>query len=210
MIDPVRAKLVESLARPGGNITGLTGEDPDLSAERLQLVSELAPGLSRVAVLATTAPTAAVALREAEAAARSLGMQLQPVIVQRPDDFDAAYAAMARGRAEALIVLPDRMFDQHRFRLTELALNHRLPAMYYGSRWIDAGGLMFYGVSYADRFRRAAHYADRIMKSASPAELPIETSTTFELHINLKAAHGIGVSIPPALLAWADKVIASD
>src|SRR5262249_10081634 len=130
MSDPVRAKLVDSLARPGGNLTGLTSASPDVSAKRLQLMKELVPALA-AAVLATAAPTATFALQETEAAARSLAVELQSVVVHRPDEFDAAYAAMARARAEAVIVLPDLMFEQHIGRIVELAVMQRLPAMYY-------------------------------------------------------------------------------
>jgi putative ABC transport system substrate-binding protein len=145
MSDPVRAKLVNSLARPGGNITGLTSASPDVSAKRLQLLKELVPALSRAAVLATTAPTARLTLQETEVAARSLGINVQATVVGRPEEFKDAYAAMARARAEGVIVLPDLMFEQNVTTVVDLAAAHRLPAMYYARSYVDAGGLVSYG-----------------------------------------------------------------
>jgi len=174
MSDRVRAKLVDSLARPGGNLTGLTSASPDVSAKRLQLMKELVPALARAAVLATAAPTATFAMQETEAAARSLAVELQAVVVHRPDELDDAYAAMARARAEAVIVLPDLMFEQHIERIVALAAMQRLPAMYYARSYVEAGGLMSYAPSYRQLFRRAAAYVDKIVKGEKAGKLPVE------------------------------------
>ena len=207
MSDPVRAKLIDSLARPGGNLTGLTSASPDVSAKRLQLMKELVPALARAAVLATAAPTATFALQETEAAARLLAVELQAVVVHGPDEFDAAYAAMARARAEAVIVLPDLMFEQHIGRIVELAAMQRLPAMYYARSYVEAGGLMSYGPNPDVVFHRAAYYVDRILKGTKPADLPVEQPMRFELVINLKTAQALGLTVPPSILARADEVI---
>jgi putative ABC transport system substrate-binding protein len=204
MSDPVRAKLVESLARPGGNLTGLTSASPQLSVKRLELLKELVPGLSRVGALATAAPTASFALRESEAAARSLGIELRAVLVERPEQLGEAYASMARELAEAVVILPDLMFDQHRAQLIELAARHRLAAIYYARAYVEAGGLIFHGSSFVGQFRRAAAFVDRILKGEKPGDLPVEQPTTFELVINGRTAKSLGLSIPPTLLARAD------
>jgi putative tryptophan/tyrosine transport system substrate-binding protein len=207
MSDPVRAKLVDSLARPGGNLTGLTSASPELSAKRLQLIKEIVPNLSRVAALVTTAPTATFILRETEAAAPSLGIRLQVVVVNRPDEFADAYAAMVRERAEALVVINDLMFDQHAPRLIELAAMHRLPAVYYSRGWVDAGGLLSYGVSTPHLFRRAAVYVDKILKGTKPGDLPVEQATGFELVFNMRTAKALGLDLPATVLLRADEVI---
>jgi len=207
MSDPVRAKLVASLARPGGNVTGLTSANPETSAKRVQFMKELVPGLARLAVLATTAPTATFALRETEAVAPSLGTALRTVVVQHPDDFDEAYAAIARERAEAVIVLPDLLFDQYAKRLIELAAMHRLPAMYSARTFVETGGLISYAPSYPDMFRRAAAYVDKILKGANPADLPVERASKFELVVNRTTARSLDLDIPPTILALADEVI---
>ncbi len=207
MSDPVRAKLVESLARPGGNLTGLTSASPHLSVKRLELLRELVPGLSRVAALATPAPTASFGLRETEAAARSLGIELKPVVVERPEQLTEAYAAMARGGAGGLVVLPDLMFDQHKNRLIELAVRYRLPAIYYARAFVEAGGLMYHGSSFVDQFRRAASLVDKILKGERPGDLPVEQPVRFELVISAAAADALGLNIPPMLLARADEVL---
>ncbi len=207
MSDPVRAKLVESLARPGGNLTGLTSASPDLAAKRLQLITELVPTLSRVAVLATAAPTAQIALHETEAAGQSLGIALKAVVVQRPDELDQAYVAMAREGAQAVVVLPDLMFDQHARRVTELATSQRLPSIYYAKTYVEAGGLVSYGPSYPRLFERAASYADKILKGEKPAEFPVEQAVAFELNLNMRTARALGLEIPPGILIRADEVI---
>jgi len=207
MSDPVAAGLVASLARPGGNLTGLTSLTPQLSAKRLQLISEVVPGLSRVAVLSTPNPTAQLGLRETEVAARSLGVRLQALDVRSPDDLDSAFSAIVRERAGGVIVLADALFIQHRKRLVDLAAKHRLPAIYFGKEHVDAGGLMSYAPSFPDMFRRAAYYVDRILKGAKPADLPVEQPTKFELVVNLKTAKALGLTIPQSVLARTDHVI---
>src|SRR5262245_6941576 len=205
--DPVRAKLVDSLPRPGGNLTGLTSASPDVSAKRLQLLKELVPALARVAVLATAAPSATFALQETEAAARSLTIELQAVVVHGPDELDAAYAAMARARAEAVAVLPDLMFEQHIGPVVKLAAMQRFPAMYYARSYVEAGGLMSYAPSYPQLFRRAAAYVDKILKGEKPGDLPVEQPVAFGLVVNMKTARALGLEVPPGILIRASELI---
>jgi ABC-type uncharacterized transport system substrate-binding protein len=206
--DPVESGLVSSLARPGGNVTGLSLMHPDLSGKRLELLKEVVPKLSRVAVLSNPAnPIMPPLLRETEAAARALRVQLQVVEVRDPTDFDSAFSAMTRERAGALVVLPDAIFQNERRRIAALAAKARLPAIYAWKEAVDEGGLMAYGASVPDIFRRAATYVDKILKGAKPADLPVEQPMKFELVINLKAAKQIGLTIPPNVLARADRVI---
>ena len=206
--DPVESGLVSSLARPGGNVTGLSLMHPELAGKRLELLKEVIPKLSRVAVLSNPAnPIMPPLLRETEAAARALGVQLQVVEVRDPSDFDSAFSAMTRERAGALVVLPDAIFQNERTRIAGLAAKARLPAMYAWREAVDAGGLMAYGASVPDIFRRAATYVDKILKGTKPADLPVEQPKNFEFIINLKAAKQIGLTIPPNVLARADRVI---
>jgi len=206
--DPVESGLVSSLARPGGNVTGLSLMHPDLSGKRLELLKEIIPKVSRVAVLSNSSnPIIPPLLRETEAAARALGVQLQVVEVRGPTEFDSAFSAMSRDRAGALVVLPDGIFQNERRRIAALAAKSRLPAIYAWREAVDAGGLMAYGASVPDIFRRAAVYVDKILKGTKPADLPVEQPTKFELVINLKAAKQIGLTVPPNVLARADKVI---
>jgi putative tryptophan/tyrosine transport system substrate-binding protein len=206
--DPVKSGLVGSLARPGGNVTGLSLMHPDLTGKRLELLKEVIPKLSRVAVLSNSAnPIIPPLLRETEAAARALGIQLQVVEVRGPTEFDGAFSAMTRDRAGALVVLPDGIFQNERRRIAALAVKSRLPAMYAWREAVEDGGLMSYGASVPDIFRRAATYVDKILKGAKPAELPVEQPIKFEFVINLKAAKQISLTIPPNVLARADKVI---
>jgi len=207
MSDPVRAKLVKSLARPGGNLTGITSLTPVLSAKRLELLKELIPDLSRVAALATPAPTATFGLRETEAAARSLGIDLIAKVVERADELDEAFASAARERAQAVIVLPDLMFDENKTRLVGLAATHRLPAVYYARWYVEAGGLASYASSFAAQFQRAAVMVDRILKGTKPSDLPVEQAVKFELIVNLKTAKALGLTVPPLVLAQADDLI---
>ena len=207
MSDPVRAKLVSSLRRPGGNLTGFTSATPELSAKRLELIRESVPGLSRVAVLSTNSTTALLGLKETETAAQALGVTLLVQMVREPSDFDGAYAAMASHRAEALIVLSDLMFGQHHERLVRLAAEHRLPTVYFSPRFVAVGGLMSYALNFDEQIRRAAVYVDKILKGARPGDLPIERAAKFELIINLKTARALGLDLPPTLLARADEVI---
>ena len=206
--DPVESGLVSSLARPGGNVTGLSLMHPDLSGKRLELLKEIIPKVSRVAVLSNSSnPIIPPLLRETEAAARALGVQLQVVEVRGPTEFDSAFSAMTRDRAGALVVLPDGIFQNERRRIAAFAAKGRLPAMYAWREAVDAGGLMAYGVSITDLDRRAATYVDKILKGRKPADLPVEQPKKFEFIINLKAAKQIGLTIPPNVLARADKVI---
>jgi putative ABC transport system substrate-binding protein len=207
MSDPVAAQLVASLAKPGGNLTGLTSRSPELSAKRVELIKEVVPGLSRLAVLTTTGRTAMLALKEIEIAARSLGVTVQALPVRGPDDFDSAVSAMARERAGALIVVPDLMFSEHRKRLVDLVAKHRLPATYFSKDFVEAGGLMSYASSFTDQFRRSAVYIDKILRGANPGELPIEAPTKFELVMNLRATKVLGLTFPQSLVLRADQVI---
>ena len=207
MSDPVAAGLAESLARPGGNVTGLTSRSPTLSAKRLELIKEVVPGLSRVAVLSTPAPTAQLGLQEMKVAARSLGVSLFVQQVQEPNEFESAFSEMTKARAGALLVLADLRFNEHLRRLVDLAAEHRLPVAYTSKDFVEGGGLMSYGPSWPDQFRRAAGYVDKILKGAKPANLAIEGPAAFELVINLKTAKALGLTIPQSVLLRADEVI---
>ncbi len=206
--DPVGLGLVASLARPGGNITGLSYFNEAIIAKRLQLLQDLVPGLAKVAVLRN--PDVAVHAtywQETEAAARKLGVTLQPLDIRGPDDFEAAFAAATRGNAQALIAFDDGLTATHRPRIAALAASSRLPAMYGLREFPDDGGLISYGPSYVDLLRRVATYVDKIIKGAKPADLPVEQPTKFELVINRKAANALGLAVPATLLAQADDVI---
>jgi ABC-type uncharacterized transport system substrate-binding protein len=209
--DPVTSGLVTSLARPGGNVTGLSSLFPELVGKRLELLTQAVPGVSRVAVLrlpgALGERTAKDMLTGTEVAARALGVGLQVVEARGSDDFDRAFSDMTRARAGALTVLPSNMFLREHRRLVDLAAKNRLPAVYPSREFVDAGGLMSYGANFADLFRRAATYVDKILKGAKPADLPVEQPTKFELVINLKTAKALGLTIPPSLLQRADEVI---
>jgi len=206
--DPVGTGFVASLARPGGNITGLTSLTPELSGKRLELLKEIIPKLSRVAVMGTsTNPGNTLALREVELAAGAFGVKLQYLDVLDPKDFETAFRAATKGRAEAVLVLASPVLSSHRTQVVDLVVKNRLPATYPNSPWMDAGGLMTYGVSLTDLDRRAATYVDKILKGRKPAGLPVEQPTKFEFIINLKAAKQIGLTIPPKVLARADKVM---
>jgi putative ABC transport system substrate-binding protein len=207
MSDPVRAGLVPSLSRPGGNLTGLTSLTPDLSAKRLELVRELMPRVSRVAVLTTANPTAVLGLQETERAAHSLGVPVRAVSIRDAAEFDTAFTAMAAERVDAVIVLADMLFIHHAKRLIELSEEHRLPAVYFSRDHVEAGGLLAYSASFADMFRRTAVYVDKILKGAKAGELPIERPTKFDLAINRRAAANLGLAIPQSILLRADKVI---
>jgi ABC-type uncharacterized transport system substrate-binding protein len=207
-LDPVSTGFVASLAHPGGNITGLSAMAPDLVGKQLELLKEVVPKVSRVALLGNPAnPGTAPMVRRAQDAARELGVRLQPLEARGPSEIDRAFAAMTRERAGALIVLLDVMFAEHRARIADLAAKHRLPAVYGLQEYAEAGGLMVYGSSFVERFRRAATFVDKILKGAKPADLPIEQPTKFELVINLKTAKALGLTIPQSLLQRADQVI---
>jgi putative ABC transport system substrate-binding protein len=206
--DPVESGFVASLARPGGNVTGLTTVSPQLSGKRLALLKEAVPKVTRVAVLWNVAnPVAALQLRETQVAARTLGLKLQSLEVRAPKDLDRAFAAMRKERVGALVVLPDLMFFDHQKRLADLVAKSRLPAIYEEREFAEAGGLMAYGPNYKDLFRRAATYVDKILKGTKPGDLPVEQPTKFELVINLKTAKALGLTIPPSVLLRADQVI---
>jgi len=206
--DPVGNGFVASLARPGGNITGLASLAPEIGGKQLELLKEIVPRLSRVAVLGTsTQPGNAQSLREAEVAAGALAVKLQYLDVLSPKDIEPVFRTASNGRAEAVLVLRASVFFSHRKQIVDLAAKRQLPAMYYTTEYVEEGGLMTYGVSITDLFRRAATYVDKILKGARPAELPIEQPTKFELVINLKTAKRIGLTISPNVLARADRVI---
>jgi putative tryptophan/tyrosine transport system substrate-binding protein len=206
--DPVGAGLVDSLARPGGNITGVTSISSDLSGKRLELLKEAFPKISPVAVLwLPTATGNKQQMKETEAAADSLRLPLQPAAVERPNDFESAFSAITRGSARSLIVLSSPMFASHRSRIADLAAKSRLPAIYPDSNYVDAGGLMSYGPNLSEQYRRVVVYVDKIFKGAKPADLPVERPMKFELVINLKTAKQIGLTISPNVLARADKVL---
>jgi putative ABC transport system substrate-binding protein len=207
--DAVGSGLVASLARPGGNITGLATLRPELSGKRLELLKEIVPGLSRVAVFVSSnrADTEQV-LKELDLAAGALGVKLQSLDIQSPKDFESAFRDAAKGRAEAVLVrVPGSILFAHRTKVLQLAVKGRLPVIYESAEEVEAGGLMSYGLNTNDSYRRAATYVDKILKGAKPTDLPVEQPTKFEFIINLKAAKQIGLTIPPSVLATADKVI---
>jgi len=206
--DPVGSGYVASLARPGGNITGLSNLAEDLVAKLLELLKGAVPGVSRVAVLSNPANPAHASFRRViQSAGRTMGVTLLPVDARGPAEFDGAFATMIRERAGGLVELPDPMFLTERHRLTGLANQNRLPAIYGFREHAAAGGLMAYGVNLRDSYRRAAIYVDKILKGAKPGDLPVEQPTKFELVINLKTARVLGLTIPPSLLLRADEVI---
>ena len=206
--DPVGSGFVASLARPGGNITGLATLSPEISGKQLELLKEIVPKLSRVAVIGnSTNPGDAQALRETVLAAGAFGVYLQYLDVLDPKDLETVFRAATKGRADALLVLGNPALNAQRTQVVNLAVKHRLPATYARPEFIEAGGLMTYGTSYNDLFRRAATYVDKILKGAKPADLPVEQPTKFEFVINLKAAKQIGLTIPQTVLMRADKVI---
>ncbi len=206
--DPVANGFVASLARPGGNITGLATLSPEISGKRLELLKETVPRLSRVAVLGTsTEPGNVQSLKETELAAGALGVKLQYLDVLAPKDIKTAFRAASKGRADAVLVLASAIFNAHRTQLVEHAVNSRLPAIFWLSDFVEDGGLISYGVSFTDSYRRAATYVDKILKGAKPADLPVEQPMKFEFVINLKTAKQIGLTIPPNVLVRADKVI---
>jgi putative ABC transport system substrate-binding protein len=206
--DPVGTGLVASLARPGGNITGLSSITADLGGKRLELLQEVVPRLSRVAVILNPAnPVNPPQLKQIQAETPASGVTLLSFEVRGPDDIDRAFTTIRKERAGALMVFGDPMLSTHRTRITELAVKTRLPAVYADRDYVDAGGLMSYGTNFDDLYRRAATYVDKILKGAKPADLPVEQPRKFELIINLKAAKQIGLTIPPNVLARADKVI---
>jgi putative ABC transport system substrate-binding protein len=205
-IDPIAIGLVASLARPGGNVTGLTALNADLTGKRFELLKEILPMLSRVAFLSRPAnPGHAQYVREAEHAARALGIRLQVLPVRGPNEFEEAFSGVAG--VGAIVQVDDAVFTSHRAALVELAARHRLPAVYGTKEFVELGGFVALGPAYSGLYRRAATYVDKILKGAKPADLPVEQPTKFELVINLKTAKTLGLDVPPALLARADEVI---
>jgi putative ABC transport system substrate-binding protein len=208
-IDPVEAGLVESLARPGGNVTGITNLTRELGGKRLELLKEAVPKLARLAVLyEPTAPGQGLDVKEVlSVAARALRLTLQPWEVRDADGLDKVFAAMGKQRPDGLFVSSSRLMSDNQKRIVGFALKSRLPSTYGTREAVDAGGLMYYGADVRDSYRRVAYYVDKILKGAKPADLPVEQPTKFELVINLKTAKQIGVTIPQRVLGRADKVI---
>ena len=208
-IDPVEAGLVESLARPGGNVTGLTNLSRKLGGKRLELFKEAVPKVARVAVFYDPASPGSVRdVKEVlPVAARALGLTIQPWEVRGTEDFDRVFAAMGKQRPDGLYVPGSPVMRINKKRIVDFALKSRLPSMYAISEFVDAGGLMYYGADLADSYKRVAYYVDRILKGAKPAELPVEQPMKFEFVINLKASKQIGVTVPPNVLVRADRVI---
>jgi len=207
--DPVATGIVDSLARPGGNITGLSTLQRELSGKRLELLREAIPGISRVGVLWNPDSSGpAISFKEYEAAARTINLRPQSLEVRGPNpDFEGAFQAAAKGRVSALITIANSLTHSYQKRIADLATKNRLPSMYERSDYVEAGGLMSYSSDDDERYRRAAYYVDRILKGAKPADLPVEQPMKFEFIINLKTAKQIGLTIPPNVLARANKVI---
>ena len=206
--DPVGSGFVASLARPGGNITGLSSQNPELSGKQLELLREIVPKLSRVGVLGdVTRPGIPQALREINVAADAFRVQVQYLEVREPKDIEIAFRAASQEHADAVLVLGSPVLNSQRKQIADLAVKNRLPAIYSAPEYVEDGGLVSYGVIRADMYRRAATYVDKILKGAKPADLPVEQPTKFELVINLKAAKQIGLTIPQSVLYRADKVI---
>jgi len=205
----VEAGFVTSLAQPGGNITGLAGLGAELSGKRLEILKQVVPQLSRVALLLNpTLDSSADNVRETQRAAQALGVAVQVLEVRRPEDIEGAFAAVPQTGAGALLLLADpRVLEPHRHHVVALALQSGLPAMYPWRMYVEAGGLMSYGISLQEWYRRAATYVDKILKGAKPGDLPVEQPMQFECSINLKTAQALGITIPPSLLVLADEVI---
>jgi len=206
--DPVASGVVASLAHPGGNITGLTLMLDELAIKRLEILKETVPRISRVAVLwSTSNPTQAPLIEKIKAAAPLIKLQLEVVKVASPEGLDQALSEVKKSRADSMFVFEDPVFRANSERIVEFAAKNRLPTVYGGSEFVHAGGLMSYGPSHADMFRRAAGYVDKILKGAKPGDLPIEQPTKFELVVNLKTAKAVGIAIPQSILLRADEVI---
>jgi putative tryptophan/tyrosine transport system substrate-binding protein len=206
--DPVADGFIASLARPGGNITGLSTFAPELSGKRLEILREVAPKLASVGVLGnSTFPGYAPMMREMELAAKVFKVQLQYLDVLRREDIETAFQVASKGRADAVLTLMSAILSTHRAQIIELAVKNRLPAMYHNSQFVEAGGLMAYSANLTDLFHRSATYVDKILKGRKPADLPVEQPTKFEFVINLKAAKQIELTIPPNVLARVDRVI---
>ncbi len=206
--DPVGSGHVASLGRPGGNITGLSLMQSEFTVKGLQLLKEVVPQATRITVLWNPAtPSHGPGLKAIEAAALALGVRVQSLAVRAPEDFEGAFAAMARERAEALLVIGAAIFFTAQHRLADLAMKHRLPAMFGARRHAEVGGLLSYAANYPDLMRRSAAYVDKILKGAGPGDLPVEQSTKFEFVVNLKTAKSLGITIPQSVVLRADEVI---
>jgi putative ABC transport system substrate-binding protein len=206
--DPVGSGFIISLGRPGGNITGLSALSPELTGKQVELLKEIIPRLSQVAALGNSQePANARTLREIELSAEVLGVQVQRLDVLNATDMETAFQVARKARTDAIVVLPSPVLNERRATVANLALRARMPAIYFRQEFVEAGGLMSYGTSFTDLSRRAALYVDKILKGAKPADLPVEQPTKFELVITLKTAKQIGVTIPPRVLARADRVI---
>jgi putative ABC transport system substrate-binding protein len=207
-INPVETGVVASLAHPAGNVTGGAAQTAVLSAKRLEILKEVIPALTRGAVLWNGAnPALGPAWRETQAAARALGVTLEPHELHNVKDLEAAFASMAQRRHDVFIVLQDALTLQHRIEIIDFAIRERLPGMFVAKEWVELGGLMSYGESLPEMYRRGAYFVDRILKGANPADLPVEQVTKFELVLNLKTAKAIGLTIPETILVRADEVI---
>jgi len=205
--DPVGSGIVASLARPGGNVTGLSNQLPDTAGKKLELLREVIPGLRRLAIMANVGnPAAALEIGEVQAAARTFDLAVATSQIWRVEDFAPAFEAL-KGRADALYICAEPLMNVNRVRINTLALGMRLPTMYGSREYVEAGGLMSYGANMPDLFRRAADYVDKILRGAKPADLPVEQPTKFDLVINLITAKALGLEVPPTLLARADEVI---
>jgi len=207
--DPIATGLVASLARPGGNVTGLTYYAIELVEKRMQLLMEMIPGMTRIAALANpdSAHVFGLYRSDAQRSARALGLQLMITDVSQPRDLDQRFEHIVKARAQGLLVLTDPMLSAHARRIAELAAQHRLPTMYWAPWFVEAGGLAAYSADYDDLVRRAVYYLDKILKGTKPADLPVEQPTRFQLVINLKTAMALGLTIPPSLRLRADRVI---
>ena len=206
--DPIGSGFVANLARPGGNITGLSTLAPEISGKQLEILKEIIAKLSRVAVLgSSTRSGKALSLKEMELAGAALKVQIQYLDIQESKDIETAFGAASKARADAVVVLGSPTLNLRRTQVIDLAVNNRMPGVYAQPEYIEAGGLMYYGPSFTDIFRRAATYVDKILKGAKPADLPVEQPKKFEFIVNLKAAKQIGLTVPPNVLARADRVI---
>jgi putative tryptophan/tyrosine transport system substrate-binding protein len=206
--DPMATGLVESLARPGGNVTGLTSLAPELGGKRLELLKETVPKLSRVAFLYNPADSSnVIELEQLRGPAAALGVMLRVIEARRPDEIEHAFSMMIRERVEGLSTASGAVNNNDQRRIVEMAAKNRLPAVYHLGEFVDSGGLMSYGPNLGDMYRRAAYFVDRILKGAKPADLPVEQPTKFELLINLKTAKALGLTIPPVVMMRAERVI---
>jgi ABC-type uncharacterized transport system substrate-binding protein len=206
--DPVGSGFVASLARPGGNVTGLSTLAPEISGKQLEILKEINSRLSRVAVFGnSTRSGTSLSLKEMDLAARAFKIQIQPLDIQDPKDIATAFGTASKAHADAIVVLGSPVLNLRRTQIAELAVKNRLPGVYAQPEFLDAGGLIYYGASFSDIFQRAATYVDKILKGAKPADLPVEQPKKFEFIVNLKAAKQIGLAIPPQVLARADRVI---